>query len=43
MVSKCWTNWPELTYADKRYAEAAVAYRKLYDAAPTATERYERP
>ncbi len=29
----------ELTYADKRYAEAAVAYRKLYDAAPTATER----
>ena len=29
----------ELTYADKRYAEAAAAYRKLYDAAPTAAER----
>lgn len=29
----------ELTFADKRYAEAAVAYRKLYDAVPTAAER----
>lgn len=29
----------ELTFADKRYAEAAVAYRKLYDAVQTSTER----
>ena len=29
----------ELTYADKRYAEAAAAYRKLYDVAPDATGR----
>lgn len=29
----------ELTLADQRYAEAAAANRKLYDAAPTAAER----
>jgi len=31
----------ELTFAAGRYSEAAVAYRKLYDAAPTAAERRE--
>ncbi|WP_302366489.1 tetratricopeptide repeat protein [uncultured Alistipes sp.] len=29
----------ELTYAEKRYDEAAAAYRQLYDAAPTASGR----
>ena len=29
----------EMTYADKRYDEAAAAYRKLYDATPTAAGR----
>ena len=29
----------ELTYAEKRYPEAAVAYRKLYDATSDAAER----
>jgi len=31
----------EMTFADRRYAEAAVAFRKLYDAAPTDSEREE--
>ncbi len=29
----------EIAFADRRYAEAAVAFRKLYDAAPTDPER----
>lgn len=29
----------EMTYADKRYDEAAAAYRKLYDVTPTASGR----
>lgn len=31
----------EMTFADKRYAEAAAAYRKLCDTAPTRTGREE--
>ncbi len=31
----------EMTFAAGRYSEAAAAYRKLYDAAPTAAERQE--
>lgn len=36
---KVLTKLSELTFADKRYGEAAVAYRKLYDAATTDADR----
>ncbi|MCM1301290.1 MAG: tetratricopeptide repeat protein [Alistipes senegalensis] len=38
---KVLTKLSEMTFAARRYPEAAVAYRKLYDVAPTAAERQE--